>query len=224
MNKSDNIAELVEAVTKVMSQVRGMEKNSKVGTGRSAYDGTKDQDVKEAFNSALSENGLVMMPIKVTPTVRVDRFEALDYNKNKVQRQSVFTEVNCEYILAHTSGQYIQVAGYGHGVDPQDKGAGKATTYALKNALLYTFLTPVGKIDDTDTTHSNDIAPPPPKQKKAPEPKPEPKQTKTEAIELLAAAEDFSKLVGAWNKVSKENKKNEDVIGFKETRKKELEQ
>jgi hypothetical protein len=224
MNKSDNIAELVEAVTKVMSQVRGMEKNSKVGTGRSAYDGTKDQDVKEAFNSALSENGLVMMPIKVTPTVRVDRFEALDYNKNKVQKQSVFTEVNCEYILAHTSGQYIQVAGYGHGVDPQDKGAGKATTYALKNALLYTFLTPVGKIDDTDTTHSNDIAPPPPKQKKAPEPKPEPKQTKTEAIELLAAAEDFSKLVGAWNKVSKENKKNEDVIGFKDTRKKELEQ
>ena len=116
----------------------------------------------------------------------------------------------------------MQIAGYGHGVDPQDKGAGKATTYALKNALLYTFLTPVGKIDDTDTTHSNDIAPPPSKQKKAPETKP--KQTKTEAIELLAAAEDFSKLVGAWNKVSKENKKNEDVLGFKETRKKELEQ
>jgi hypothetical protein len=63
-----------------------------------------------------------------------------------------------------------------------------------------------------------------PKQKKAPEPKPEPTQTKTEAIELLAAAEDFSKLVGAWNKVSKDNKKNEDVLGFKETRKKELEQ
>ena len=131
MNKSENISELVEAITKVMSQVRGMEKNSKVGTGRSAYDGTKDQDVKEAFNSALSENGLVMMPVKVTPTVRVDRFEALDYNKNKVQKQSVFTEVSCEYILAHTSGQYMQIAGYGHGVDPQDKGAGKATTYAL---------------------------------------------------------------------------------------------
>lgn len=224
MNKSENISELVEAITKVMSQVRGMEKNSRVGTGKAAYDGTKDQDVKEAFNKALSENGLCMIPTKITPSVRVDRFEALDYNKNKVQKQSVFTEVNCEYILTHTSGQYMQVSGYGHGVDSQDKGAGKATTYALKNALLYTFLTPVGKIDDTDTTHSNDIAPPPPKQKKAPEPKPEPKQTKTEAIELLAAAEDFSKLVGAWNKVSKENKKNEDVIGFKETRKKELEQ
>ena len=257
MNKSENISELVEAITKVMSQVRGMEKNSRVGVGKAAYDGTKDQDVKEAFNKALSGNGLCIIPIKITPTVRVDRFEALDYNKNKVQKQSVFTEVNCEYILAHTSGQYMQISGYGHGVDPQDKGAGKATTYALKNALLYTFLTPVGKIDDTDTTHSNDIAPPPPKSpnklkesnksvitgnnnsldglkqidgvKVTEHKKPTlsaviPKQTKTEAIELLAAAEDFSKLVGAWNKVSKDNKKNEDVLGFKETRKKELEQ
>ena len=52
------------------------------------------------------------------------------------------------------------MASDGHGVDPQDKGAGKATTYSLKNCLLYTFLTPVGKIDDTDTTHSDDIKPP----------------------------------------------------------------
>jgi hypothetical protein len=30
----------------------------------------------------------------------------------------------------------------------------------MKNALLYTFMTPVGKIDDTDTTHSNEIESP----------------------------------------------------------------
>ena len=59
-------------------------------------------------------------------------------------------------MLLHTSGESIELAGYGHGVDPQDKGAGKATTYALKNTLLYTFLTPVGKIDDSDTEHSQD--------------------------------------------------------------------
>jgi hypothetical protein len=50
------------------------------------------------------------------------------------------------------------LAGYGHGVDSQDKGAGKATTYAMKNMLLYSFMTPVGKIDDTETTHSEDIS------------------------------------------------------------------
>jgi hypothetical protein len=71
----------------------------------------------------------------------------------------------------HESGESVELAGYGHGVDPQDKGAGKATTYALKNCLLYTFLTPVGKIDDTETTHSNDIAAPAPVKKAPAKPK-----------------------------------------------------
>jgi hypothetical protein len=80
-------------------------------------------------------------------------------------KQSIFTKVKTKYLLLHESGESVELAGYGHGVDPQDKGAGKATTYALKNCLLYTFLTPVGKIDDTETTHSNDIAAPAPVEK-----------------------------------------------------------
>jgi len=48
------------------------------------------------------------------------------------------------------------VAGYGHGIDTQDKGAGKATTYALKYTLLYLFLVPTGKIDDADNDHSDE--------------------------------------------------------------------
>ena len=78
------------------------------------------------------------------------------------QKQSVFTKAVVKYTLLHESGESTIVCGYGHGVDPQDKGAGKATTYAMKNALLYTFLTPVGKIDDAETTHSNEIATPQP--------------------------------------------------------------
>ena len=80
-----------------------------------------------------------------------------DFNNKPIQKQSVFTKVKVKYMLLHTSGETIELAGYGHGVDSQDKGAGKATTYALKNCLLYSFLTPVGKIEDTDTTHSEDI-------------------------------------------------------------------
>ena len=39
-------------------------------------------------------------------------------------------------------------------MDTQDKGAGKATTYALKNTLLNMFLIPTGV--DTDNTHSDE--------------------------------------------------------------------
>lgn len=143
---------LAQAVIKVMKEVKGMEKNSQVGSGNYGYKGTKDQDVKEVFNEALSKNGLCILPINITSNTKVDRWD--DNGKSK---QSVFTEINATYLLLHESGESQEIAGYGHGVDAQDKGAGKATTYALKNCLLYTFLTPVGKIDDTETTHSEEI-------------------------------------------------------------------
>jgi len=146
---------LAKAVIAVMKEVKGMEKNSKVGSGNYGYNGTKDQDVKEVFNEALSKNGLCMMPIDIDDSTQVDRWEEGGRSK-----QSIFTKVKVKYLLLHDSGESIEIAGYGHGVDNQDKGAGKATTYAMKNALLYTFLTPVGKIDDTETTHSNDIEAP----------------------------------------------------------------
>ena len=151
---------IAKAIIDVMKSVKGMEKNSKVGKGtRSAYDGTKDQDVKEVFNEVLAKNGLCMMPIDIQEETHIERWEQM-YNGTPQQKQSVFTKVKTKYLLLHDSGESIELAGYGHGIDSQDKGAGKATTYAMKNALLYTFLTPVGKIDDTETTHSNAIQTP----------------------------------------------------------------
>ena len=153
---------LAKAVVKVMKAVKGMEKNSKVGTGNASYNGTKDQDVKEVFNEEMAKAGLCILPTNVRSDIRVDRWEEIDsYTKLPKTKQSVFTTVNTKYLLLHESGESIELAGYGHGIDSQDKGAGKALTYALKNCLLYTFLTPVGKIDDTETTHSEEINTPP---------------------------------------------------------------
>jgi hypothetical protein len=154
---------IAKAIIQVMKEVKGMEKNSNVGSGRNSYNGTKDQDVKEVFNDALAKNGLCILPIDIQEETQIDRWEQ-EYNGQKQQKQSVFTKVTTKYMLLHDSGESIELSGYGHGVDPQDKGAGKATTYALKNCLLYTFLTPVGKIDDTETTHSENIPTPAPKE------------------------------------------------------------
>jgi hypothetical protein len=76
-----------------------------------------------------------------------------------------------KYILLHTSGEFIEIAGYGQWVDTQDKGAGKATTYALKNTLLNMFLIPTGL--DTDNTHSDDIETPKAPTKQTPTTNPE---------------------------------------------------
>ena len=154
---------LAKAVIKVMAAVRNIEKGMTVGTGNSSYKGVADKDVKYKISEAMAENGLCILPIgidaKETFTNWID-----EYKKNK---QSITCVVKTKYLLLHESGESIELVGYGHGIDSQDKSAGKATTYALKYTLLYTFLVATGTIDDTDATHSDDLKTPPAK----PEPK-----------------------------------------------------
>lgn len=154
----ENIA---KAIIEVMKEVEGIEKNMQVGTGSNSYKGVSDQEVKKIIGNAMVKNGLCILPIGVESKTQIDRWEEDDtYNKQppypKKTKQSVFAEVTTKYMLLHTSGEYIELTGYGHGTDPQDKAAGKATTYALKYTLLYTFLVPTGRIDDADNTHSDD--------------------------------------------------------------------
>lgn len=150
----ENIKNLVGAVLKVMSEVKGIDKNLEVGTGTFAYKGVADKDVKKIIGESMQRNGLVLFPIGIIPTAKIERWEETDKWGTKT-KQSVFTEVQTKYLLVHESGESITLSGYGCGVDSQDKSAGKSTTYALKYLLLYTFLVPTGKIDDADNEHSD---------------------------------------------------------------------
>lgn len=152
---------LANAILAVMKAVKGIDKTMTVGTGSSAYKGVADKDVKNMIGEAMAANGLVILPIGVDSKTEVSRWDETNQYGTK-SKQSVFTEVTTRYLLMHTSGESMEVAGYGHGVDSQDKSAGKATTYALKNTLLYMFMVPTGKIDDTDSEHSDEKEVPPP--------------------------------------------------------------
>lgn len=168
MESKENIA---KAIIEVMKEVTNVEKSMTVGAGTaSSYKGVSDKDVKLKIGNSMQKHGLCMIPIHIDAKTAIERWEEEDQwsktvPKAKKTKQSIFVETTCRYLLLHTSGEFIEVAGYGHGVDSQDKAAGKSTTYSLKNALLYTFMVPTGDIDDTDKTHSDDIPVP---QKSAP--------------------------------------------------------
>jgi hypothetical protein len=148
------------AIVNVMNEVKNIDKNLTVGDGKSSYKGVADKDVKFIIGQSMAKNGLTCLPIDIQPSVKIDRWtEQTNYGEKS--KQSVFTEVIVKYRLTHIfTNESIDIVGYGHGVDSQDKSSGKATTYALKNALLYSFMVPTGAIDDTDKTHSNDIQTP----------------------------------------------------------------
>jgi hypothetical protein len=156
-------SELAKAIISVMNEVAGIEKSLTVGSGNSSYKGVSDKDVKRIIGNAMAKHGLCILPLDINAKSQIDRWEEVDQYSKSVPKdmktkQSVFVEVETKYLLLHTSGESQTIAGYGHGVDSQDKSAGKATTYALKNALLYTFMIPTGDIDDADKTHSDDHA------------------------------------------------------------------
>lgn len=153
---------LAKAIIGVMNDVKNIEKSMTVGSGGSAYKGVSDKDVKNIVGNAMAKHGLCIMPIDVQENTQIDRWEEVDSYSNTTPKamktkQSIFTRVTTKYLLLHESGESTTLSGYGHGTDSQDKSAGKATTYALKNTLLYTFMIPTGEIDDADKTHSDDI-------------------------------------------------------------------
>ena len=169
MEKTENQGEnpelktpnLVAAINQVMRDVKGIEKTALVGEGKHSFSAVSDKDVKRLVGQAMERAGLAIIPISVEPITTVENWEVSEQWGNKPaemkRKRSVFTEVKTKYLLMHESGQQIEFAGYGQGVDPQDKSAGKATTYALKYALLYLFMIPTGKIDDADKTQPKKV-------------------------------------------------------------------
>ena len=149
-----------KAIIAVMTEINWIEKSMTVWEWTSSsYKWVSDKDVRQLLRDVMVKNWLSILPTDVQSKIQVDRWDEVDkYSKSVPKdmksKQSIFTEVTTKYILLHTSGESITLAWYGHWVDSQDKGAGKATTYALKNTLLNMFLIPTGV--DTDNTHSDE--------------------------------------------------------------------
>lgn len=152
------------AIIEVMKDVAWVAKNMTVWSWNNSYKWVSDKDVRLIMRESMIKNWLSILPISISPKIQIDRWDEMDtYKKEMRTKQSCFTEVETRYILLHTSGESIEVCWYGQWVDSQDKWAGKATTYALKNTLLNMFLVPTWV--DTDDTHSEDIETPQVKQK-----------------------------------------------------------
>lgn len=151
--------EISQAIIKVMDEINWVAKNMTVWSWNNSYKWVADKDVRQLIRESMIKNGLSILPVWWTPKIQIDRWEEIDnFSKETPKamktKQSIFTEIETEYLLLHTSWESIKVYGYWQWVDTQDKWAGKATTYALKNTLLNMFLIPTWV--DTDNTHSDE--------------------------------------------------------------------
>lgn len=151
----------------VMNDSEAIEKNMEVGTGKNSYKAVSEASILNMIKPLFKKYQLIIFPIAGDIKDHCMTWDKTDYDGKTSQTLRAMTELKVTYrILDIESGEFQDVVGFGNGADSQDKGAGKAFTYSLKNVLSKTFMLFSG--EDTDNEHSDDIGKPhtPPQQNK----------------------------------------------------------
>lgn len=144
---------IYEKIHAIMQEVEYLQKDDTVGYGRSSYKAITEEKVTRAVREAMVKHGVVIVPFRMEHT-RDDQVVVDKDGNEKVNRLST---VNVSYRIQNIEDpeDFVVAVSSGTGVDTQDKGVGKAMTYAYKYLMLRTFAIPTG--EDPDKTSSAEI-------------------------------------------------------------------
>lgn len=145
---------IYQRISDVMADVSYLQKDDDVPTGNGkSYKAITEEKVTSAIRAAMIKHGLVIVPIRQEHT-RTDETVETKYG-NRINR---ITEVDTTYRIQNIDNpdDYIEAVSSGTGADTQDKGIGKAMTYAYKYLLLRTFAIPTGEDADKISSEKYD--------------------------------------------------------------------
>ena len=131
---------IYQKILAIMQEIKYLQKDDKVEFGNTKYKALSEEKVTVIMREQLVKHGLVVYPIR-----------------QESSRTGQITHVDVVYrmVNAENPEEYIEIVSCGDGADSQDKGAGKAMTYAFKYMWLRTFAIPTG--DDPDKTSSEEL-------------------------------------------------------------------
>ena len=142
-----NIYQRMSAIT---NEITAVAKNLAVGTGKSSYKAVGEADVLAAVRPAEQKFGVYSFPVDreiiesaVLTSMKVYNGQEFETKQQFMRLRTVYRFVNMD-----KPEEYIDIATYGDGVDPQDKAPGKAMTYADKYALLKAYKIITGEDPD----------------------------------------------------------------------------
>lgn len=127
---------IYQRLNKVMAEVSYVQKEDRRVNGQ--YTFVSHDAVVAKIRPSLIANGIAVIPRVVG--------HSQDGNRTMV-------EVECDFVNIDDPSDRITVPGFGFGVDPSDKGPGKALSYSLKMIFLKTFCLETG--DEADIERQN---------------------------------------------------------------------
>lgn len=141
---------IFQKINEVMKNIEYLTKDDKVEFANTKYKAISEEKVTTAVREQLVKQGIVILPI-----------EQQSSNKELIRTDksvNMLTEVHVKYRIQNIDdvNDYIEVESNGTGVDTQDKGVGKAMTYAYKYMLLRSFAIPTGEDPDKISSAETD--------------------------------------------------------------------
>lgn len=131
---------IYEKLSAIWGAIQYMQKDDHLKFGSTNYKALSEEKVTSIMREQMVKQGLIVFPIEMTSS-----------------RQGQISHVDVKYRIVNVENpeEYIEVVSCGDGADTQDKGAGKAMTYAYKYMWLRVFGIPTG--EDPDKIMSDEI-------------------------------------------------------------------
>lgn len=124
---------IYQKISEVMKDVQYLAKDDHVKFGQQDYKAVSEEKVTSTVRESLIKNGIVIVPVEQSH-----------------HREGTLSTVDVSYRIQNIEDpeDFIIAKSSGTGADTQDKGVGKAMTYAYKYLLLRTFAIPTGEDPD----------------------------------------------------------------------------
>ena len=150
-----NIYQRMAAIT---AELQTVAKNLNVETGKGkGYKAVSERDVIDAVKPLESKHGVYSYPASRRVLESAALESESEWNGKVTKKTTFFERIETVYRFVNTDDptDFIETTTFAEGIDSQDKGSGKAMTYADKYALMKAYKISTG--DDPDQTASEDV-------------------------------------------------------------------
>lgn len=151
-----NIHQRLAAIT---AELQTVAKNLNVETGKGkGYKAVSERDVIDAVKPLELKHGVYSYPAERVILESETLESESTYNGNTTKRTTFFERVQTTYRFVNVDNpaDFVETTTFAEGIDSQDKGSGKAMTYADKYALMKMYKISTG--DDPDQTASEETS------------------------------------------------------------------
>ena len=150
-----NIYQRMAAIT---AELQTVAKNLNVETGKGkVYKAVSERDVIDAVKPLEAKHGVYSYPASRRVLESAALESESEWNGKVTKKTTFFERIETVYRFVNTDDptDFIETTTFAEGIDSQDKGSGKAMTYADKYALMKAYKISTG--DDPDQTASEDV-------------------------------------------------------------------